>query len=136
MEFFKLEYPIDGVPTEVEIRDVELDDIDLDPDNPRIGYYSDNQPKKSLSQDEIAFALREPTDEVNRLKLSIEGNEGVMEPIWVCKSGDRYLVIDGNTRLEIYKDLRKKYPRKKAYKKINNVQKVRDQATATFLIHT
>lgn len=118
MESFRLKYPIDGVPTEVEIKDIELDLIDLDPENPRIGYWSDNQIKEAFSQDEIAFALHEKSDEINQLKLSIEVNEGAIEPIWVCIENDRYLVIDGNTRLEIYRALRKKYPRKDVFKKI------------------
>jgi len=118
MSKFKLKYPIDGVPTEVEIEDVDLDSIDLDPENPRIGYWTDNQVRQSFSQDEIAFALVENSDDVSRLRMSIEVNEGALEPIWVCKSGERYLVIDGNTRLEIYKTLRTKYPRKEAFNRI------------------
>lgn len=118
MAKFRLKYPIDGVPTEVEIEEIGLDSIDLDPENPRIGYWTDNQVRQAFSQDEIAFALLENSDDVNRLKLSIEINEGAVEPLWVCRNGDRYLVIDGNTRLEIYKDLRRKYPRKNAFKRI------------------
>ncbi len=118
MAKFKLKYPIDGVPTEVEIEEIDLVSIDLDPENPRIGYWTDNQVRQSFSQDEIAFALRENSDDVNRLKLSIETNDGALEPIWVCKKGNRFLVIDGNTRLEIYKDLRRKYPRKEVFKRI------------------
>jgi len=36
----------------------------------------------------------------------------------VIRQDHRYLVIDGNSRVEIYRDLKKKYPRKEAFKKI------------------
>lgn len=118
MEKFKMKFNIAGVPKEIELEDINIDKIDLDPENPRIGYWTDNQVKETFSQDEIAFALREHSDDIRRLRLSIEANEGAIEPIWVCRINNRFLVIDGNTRIEIYKDLSKKYPQKEVYKKI------------------
>lgn len=118
MQKIKMEFNIDGIPKEIELGDVEIDKIDLDSDNPRIGYWRDSQNKENFGQDEISFALRENTDAVRRLRLSIESNEGIIEPIWVVKENGRYLVIDGNTRLEIYRDLKKKYHQKETYKKI------------------
>jgi len=114
----KLEFPIPGIKGEVEIKDIEIDKIDLDPENPRIGYWTDNQVKETFTQDEIAFALREKSDAIRRLKMSIEVSGGIIEDIWVCKKNNRYLVIDGNTRLEIYRDLSKKYPHVNKWKKI------------------
>lgn len=118
MTKFKMKFNIAGVPKEIDVEEIEISKIDLDPENPRIGYWTDNQVKEVFSQDEIAFALREHSDDFRRLKLSIEVNEGAIEPIWVCKKGKRFFVIDGNTRIEIYKDLSKKYPQKEVYKKI------------------
>lgn len=117
-EGFRHKIPIAGEMIEVLRDDLDIDKINLDPENPRIGYWSDNQIKKEFSQDEIAFALREKSDDVNRLKLSIEIHEGIMNPIWIYKKDGKFLVIDGNTRLEIFKDLRRKYPNKDNYKKI------------------
>jgi hypothetical protein len=107
---FKLEFPIAGVPRKIEIKDINIDDIELDPENPRIGYWSDNQVKNEFSQDEVAFALRENSEAVNRLKNSIEINKGIYEPIWVYKKNGKFAVIDGNTRVLIYRELREKYP--------------------------
>lgn len=109
---------IAGDKIEISRKDVDIDLIDLDPENPRIGYWTDNQIKKEFTQDEIAFALREKSDDINRLKLNIEVHEGIMNPIWVYRKGNRFSVIDGNTRLEIFRDLNKKYPQKECYEKI------------------
>jgi len=113
-----MEFNIKGIPTEIEMYDIDIDEIDLDQNNPRIGFWIDNQLKTDLKQAEIAFALRENFDAIRKLKFSIEANEGILEPIWVVKRNARYLVIDGNTRVEIYRDLRRKYPNKNAYHKI------------------
>lgn len=54
----------------------------------------------------------------NRLKRSIEAGGGITEMIWVMKSGNKYVCIDGNTRVIIYRELRAKYPKLETYKKI------------------
>lgn len=113
------EVPIAGNKIKVTRTELDINDIELDPDNPRIGYWTDNQLKENFTQNEISFALREKTDEVNRLKYNIEVHEGIANPIWVFPiSKNKYKVIDGNTRLEIYRELNKKYPNKDCYKKI------------------
>lgn len=113
-----MKFPIAGVPKEIELGEIDIDKINLDPENPRIGYWKDSQVNESLSQEEISFALRENSDAVRRLRFSIESNEGIIEPIWVIKQKGRYLVVDGNTRVEIYRDLKRKYPQKDTYQKI------------------
>jgi hypothetical protein len=115
----RMKFNIAGVPKEIEVDDIDVTKIELDPENPRIGYWTDNQVREIFSQDEIAFALREKSEDMRRLKLSIETYGGATEPIWVCRrKGGRFLVIDGNTRVEIYKDLKKKYPHKETWRKI------------------
>lgn len=122
MEKMRLEIPIAGVPKEVEIVEVDLDDLLLDEENPRIGYWRDNIMRVSdtTSQGDLEIALKAGlSDEYKRLKRSIEVNEGIMKEIWAYHVGDqKYKIIDGNTRLLIYKDLRAKYPHKDRYKKI------------------
>lgn len=116
-----MEVPIDGVPEEVEIDDISVDDIMLDEENPRIGYWSDNilRITDTTSQKDLEFALKSSNnDEYNRLKRSIEAGGGATEMIWVMEKDKKYLCIDGNTRVIIYKDLRDKYPKKETYKKI------------------
>lgn len=118
---YKMEVPIAGIPEEVEIDDIPIDDIVLDEENPRIGYWRDNLLRitDATSQGDLELAIKSGNiDEYNRLKRSIEANDGASEMIWVMKSGAKYVCIDGNTRLIIYKDLRDKYPKKDLYKKI------------------
>jgi len=115
--------PIAGILTEVENKDIELEKLVLDEENPRIGYWIDNIARianEEPTQEDLEKVLKMGQyDDYIRLKMSIETNEGLMKEIWVFpyKNG-KYKIIDGNTRLLIYKDLRDKYPHKKTYKKI------------------
>ena len=119
MQKTKMKYNIAGVPKIVEIEEISLNLIDLDSENPRLGYWKDLQEKKVFSQTEISSALIfEDEEGIRKLKLSIEVNEGIINPIWVIKKGGRFLAADGNTRIQIYRDLNKKYPDKECYKKI------------------
>lgn len=116
-----MEVPIAGIPEEVEIDDIPIDDIVLDEENPRIGYWRDNilRVTDTTSQGDLELALKSGNiDEYNRLKRSIEAGGGATEMIWVMKRGEKYVCIDGNTRIIIYKDLREKYPKLETYKKI------------------
>lgn len=118
---YRMEVPIAGVPEEVEIDDIPIDDIVLDEENPRIGYWRDNllRVTDTTTQGDLELALKSGNiDEYNRLKRSIEAGGGATELIWVMKRGDKYVCIDGNTRVIIYKDLREKYPKIETYKKI------------------
>jgi len=122
MEKIKLEIPIAGVPEEVEIKEIEIDRLVLDEENPRIGYWRDNIMRVTdvASQGELELAVKSGGyEDYNRLKRSIEASEGAMEEIWAYPiAGEKYKIIDGNTRVLIYKDLRDKYPHKDYYKKI------------------
>jgi len=122
MEKIKLEIPIAGVPEEVEIKEIEIDKLVLDEENPRIGYARDNilRVRDVTSQGDLEIALKSGNrDDYNRLKRSIETSEGAMEEIWVYPIAEgQYKIIDGNTRALIYKDLREKYPHKDYYKTI------------------
>lgn len=122
MERIKTIDNIGGVHVETEQEEIPLDLIDLDPNNPRLGYWKDIQNiAGKVSQKEVAYALQcEEEEGIRQLKLNIEVSEGIMHPIWVVKTRDRYLAIDGNTRLSIYRDLSRKYPAKECFKKIKS----------------
>jgi len=112
---------IAGIPRDVGIDDIPIDDIELDEENPRIGYYKDNLSRVSsrFSQKEVMLGLKAIyLDEYNRLKDSIESNGSAIVEIWVAKKGDKYLCIDGNTRVMIYRELRDKYPNRPEWQKI------------------
>jgi hypothetical protein len=103
---------IEGVPVAVEQRKVPLDSLKLDAQNPRIGLYKDSQPRATLSDHDIRHAIvnRSP-DAYGKLRDSIEINQGAINPIWIGPLHDgRHLVIEGNTRVLIYRELSQKYP--------------------------
>jgi hypothetical protein len=122
MEKVRLEIPIAGIPEEVELREIDVDQLVLDEENPRIGFWRDNIARitDDISQVELESVLKRGNyEDYNRLKRSIESNEGAMQEIFVYPiSDDLYKVIDGNTRVLIYRDLREKYPSKDIYKRI------------------
>lgn len=112
---------IAGNPVDYTIEDVPIDLIELDEDNPRIGYYKDNQSivTDHFTQDQIAFGIQAGyQDAYIHLKENIESNGSTMVEIWLAKKGDKYLCIDGNTRVLIYRDLQKKYPSKPEWRMI------------------
>ncbi len=89
-----------------------VNDISFDVDNPRIR----NALKKygdQLNAERIHFALRSATDSsasvssYSRLKDSILASKGIMTPVTVILRDTKYICIDGNTRLAIYKQFQK-----------------------------
>ena len=94
---------------------VPIDQISLDLENPRIAQYvqmyGDNIPSEA-----IALALSESSGNsdsstYSSLKESIRVNGGIINPIIVNKQEDGKLVaIEGNTRLQIYKEFQEANP--------------------------
>ncbi|MCQ6962437.1 ParB/Srx family N-terminal domain-containing protein [Methanolobus chelungpuianus] len=111
---------IGGISTEIKMGEIEIDQIIFDEGNPRIGFHKDTQPFTNLSQNQIIFALSNKNrDAYAKLKENIEVNEGIVNPIWIEPiDHEIYRVIEGNTRLLIYRDLREKYPYKDFFKTI------------------
>ena len=111
---------IGGIPTEIITKKIDIDRIILDQENPRIGLFKDSQIKPDLTQEEIEFALVNKNPQAfDKLKESIEANEGIINPIWVHPiDSEKFMIIEGNTRLVIYRKLREKYLNKEIYKKI------------------
>ena len=94
---------------------LSIKEIEMDKTNPRIqralSMYGDE-----ITAERVALALKEgsaddsggATTTFNRLKKSIQKNNGIIHPIVVNKTQNGYVCIEGNTRLLIYNDFYEK----------------------------
>jgi hypothetical protein len=116
----KLTIPIDGRETIIDLEHIELGKLKLDELNPRISFFKDNQVTENLTEEQIIFALTNKKPEAFRkLKDSIHNNKGIVNPIWVEHLiGGDYKIIEGNTRLVIYQQLKIEEPYEESWKKI------------------
>lgn len=94
---------------------ISIDQIDYDVDNPRIQLAFDHGREKTEASIKLALGADSPDEDsvngttIHGLKNSIRANRGIIHPIIVRKKNDgRYLVIEGNTRLMIYREFREK----------------------------
>lgn len=90
-------------------QELSIDLVELDVENPRIKMYLENY--KTITAEGIALALNSSSSDgatsFSSLRESIKVNKGIINPILVNHQSDgRYVVIEGNTRLQIYKDFR------------------------------
>lgn len=103
-----------GNEAEFTVENIPLELLELDPTNPRIGYYQDTlqQRGETITPEKILFAIQTGDyGGYNSLKENIETNKGILVEIWVYPvDGGKYRIADGNTRYSIYRDLSKKYP--------------------------
>jgi len=88
-------------------QELEICKIELDIENPRIKMYLENY--REITAEGLALALSGSVSDgatsFASLQESIRVNGGVINPIIVNHtSDDRYIVIEGNTRVQIYKD--------------------------------
>lgn len=111
---------LEGVPVTIENRRVPVARLRLDEDNPRIGLYRDSQLKTSLGVEDIHHAIvNRNQDAYGKLRDSIEINQGIINPIWIGPAvDDLHLVIEGNTRVLIYREFAEKYPTSDIWKSI------------------
>tara|TARA_B100001989_G_scaffold243941_1_gene212153 strand:+ start:507 stop:1544 length:1038 start_codon:yes stop_codon:yes gene_type:complete len=104
-----------------ELKELELHLVEPDPDNPRI-----LESLKSLhidaSRENILMHLRTaPGGDgpgISELEKSIIATRGILDPIIVKPLGDKYLCIEGNTRLAIYEKNFEREPNVDFWKKI------------------
>lgn len=88
-------------------QELSINLVELDMDNPRIKMYLENYTE--ITAEGIALALNTSSNDGNTsfssLRESIKVNGGIINPILVNhRSNGSYVVIEGNTRLQIYKD--------------------------------
>lgn len=90
--------------------EIKVDRIELDFDNPRIAKYVEQYGKNQITSEALSLALGGGSDDksgtsYSGLKESIKSNGGIIHPIIVNKTtDDKYVVIEGNTRVQIYKE--------------------------------
>lgn len=95
----------------MEIKLMPIDEIELDKTNPRIAKYLEMY-GVNITAEQISLALGVGDSQLGEggttfqsLKASIKTNGGVIHPIIVNKESDgNHRVIEGNTRLAIYKE--------------------------------
>lgn len=92
-----------------QLKELDVEAVVLDLDNPRIAFalqtYGNN-----INAEAIALALSNSSDgettgtTVKTLQDSIKASGGISSPITVNHCDGKYTVIEGNTRVQIYKD--------------------------------
>jgi hypothetical protein len=86
---------LDGIRTEIRRLKIDLTQLILDIENPRIQYFLDTRLNDDITQEKIKFALAEGNDQYEKLKEHIERNGGIYDPIWVVPKEKLYTVIEG-----------------------------------------
>lgn len=93
----------------MQYREIPIEEVNLDLNNPRIKQwiemYGDNISSEGIALALSASAGTESTATYTALKESIRVNGGIITPILVNReSSGTMTVIEGNTRLQIYKE--------------------------------
>ena len=88
--------------------ELPIDQIELDKSNPRIATYLATHDPDDITSELMALLLGTTSESCASLRESIETNGGIIHPIVVNQRADgSYVVIEGNTRLQIYRDFQK-----------------------------
>lgn len=116
--------PLGGKSVKLKHQFIQLDMLELDQENPRIGLFKDNQPtNKKLTNDQVKFAIKAKSEEsYSKLKEAIHYNKGIIQPVWLEQvASGKYLVVEGNTRVIIYQELTKQEPKESNWQTIYSV---------------
>lgn len=97
---------------------LDINQVELDMENPRIARFIEMFSEKALTGEAVALALGSSGSDGNNstnyynLKDSIRVSNGIIHPIIVNYRSDlgKYIAIEGNTRVQIYKELDEEYP--------------------------
>lgn len=102
------EVKVDAYPKKIPIKDIYFDDK-----NPRISLAIDSEIANGSTEINQTFLhlMLKTNPSYGSLKKAIYDSHGAMVPIWVIKDikCNKYLVVEGNTRLAIYKELLEEY---------------------------
>lgn len=96
-----------------KVREAEINQQDLlfYVENPRVYSALRENGNANPSQTEIETLMRK-TENVRELKVQIEQNGGLIEPLIVVLRNDDYVVLEGNSRLAAYRILAESNPKK------------------------
>ena len=99
----------------MEYKKLNINEVELDLNNPRIQKYLEMY-NGNVTSDGIALALNgasgNSSSSYQTLKESIKTNGGIINPILVNRRKDgKMVVIEGNTRLQIYKEFNEVDPK-------------------------
>lgn len=93
-----------GEAMKTEYRQLPLEMVELDYENPRIARMLEIYKSNEIPPEAVALALGSSEASYESLKSSILTNQGIINPIVVQKIDiDKYKVIEGNTRVQIYR---------------------------------
>src|SRR6266446_9666971 len=88
---------------------VPVAEIQLDRDNPRIRKFLEMY-DENPTQDQFYLALGAAGDDAGensatfeKLKNSIQTNGGIIQPVILNRKGGKYICVEGNTRVALYK---------------------------------
>ena len=88
--------------------ELPIEQIEIDRENPRIAHSLIYYDEQNITADLLALLLGTTAQATENLRESIKQHGGIIHPIIVRKIGnDLYRAIEGNTRLQLYKDFRK-----------------------------
>lgn len=114
--------PVFGRKLKASLTPVDISELLFDEFNPRISLARDTHMgaiyKDHFPQDHVALTLK-GTPSYHELKISILKGGGAMNPLWVYPEKDKYVVIEGNTRLAVYRDILKEEPNNQPFTKVN-----------------
>lgn len=109
---------LQGKQVTYEIARIDVDDVSLDPQNPRIDYLIGHKFGENPSQNEILHELYEK-DQVKALADAIFANGGVREHIIVQRHSDGSMVVrEGNCRTASSKKLMMQHPGDNRFERI------------------
>lgn len=96
--------------TEYEVIETQMNQCELlfYEENPRV--YSALRADGSTPTQEIIEDKMTSMDHVKQLRLSIEQNGGLIDPLMIVKRNNDYIVLEGNSRLAAYRLLAAKDP--------------------------
>lgn len=100
------------MPVGGQFRLVDVDELQLDEENPRIKKWVELYPEVNPARIRLALGVATSEDQGDNtttyesLKNSIKANGGINHPIIVNDNGENLTVIEGNTRLAIYQDFK------------------------------